>query len=64
MTAIGDVEVAPSDPEIVWIGTGEDFNARSSYYGNGIWKSTDAGETWDKYGAGRFPSYCRNYYSS
>ncbi|MDX1315195.1 MAG: glycosyl hydrolase, partial [Eudoraea sp.] len=43
---IGDVEVAPSDPDIVWIGTGEDFNARSSYYGNGIWKSTDAGETW------------------
>ncbi|HCC71094.1 MAG TPA: hypothetical protein DEQ09_08095, partial [Bacteroidales bacterium] len=50
VNAIGDVEVAPSDPEIVWIGTGEDFNARSSYYGNGIWKSTDAGETWENMG--------------
>ena len=43
---IGDVEVSSSNPEIVWVGTGEDFNARSSYYGNGIWKSEDAGETW------------------
>ena len=49
-TYIGDVEVAPSNPDIVWVGTGEDFNARSSYYGNGIWKSTDAGNhgrIWD-----------------
>ena len=51
-TSIGDVEVAPSDPDIVWIGTGEDFNARSSYAGNGIWKSTDAGETWEFKGLG------------
>lgn len=49
-TYIGDVEVAPSNPEIVWVGTGEDFNARSSYYGNGIWKSTDAGETFENMG--------------
>lgn len=49
-TYIGDVEVAPSDPDILWVGTGEDFNARSSYYGNGIWKSTDAGESWHNMG--------------
>src|SRR6056297_63455 len=48
--AIGDVELAPSDHDILWIGTGEDFNARSSYYGNGIWKSTDAGETFEHMG--------------
>ena len=48
--SIGDVELAPSDPDILWIGTGEDFNARSSYYGNGIWKSTDAGETFEHMG--------------
>jgi photosystem II stability/assembly factor-like uncharacterized protein len=51
-TSIGDVEVAPSNPDIVWIGTGEDFNARSSYAGNGIWKSVDAGETWEFKGLG------------
>ncbi len=49
-SSIGDVEVAPSDPNIVWVGTGEDFNARSSYYGNGIWKSLDAGNTWQHMG--------------
>jgi photosystem II stability/assembly factor-like uncharacterized protein len=48
--AIGDIAVAPSDPEVVWVGTGDTFNARSSYYGNGIWKSTDAGKTWKNMG--------------
>lgn len=48
--AIGDVELAPSNHDIVWVGTGEDFNARSSYYGNGIWKSTDGAETWQNMG--------------
>ncbi|MEE4214304.1 MAG: hypothetical protein V2I34_04510 [Bacteroidales bacterium] len=50
VNAIGDVELAPSDPDIVWIATGEDFNARSSYYGNGIWKSTDGGNSWKHMG--------------
>ncbi len=49
-TYIGDVEVAQSDPDILWVGTGDDFSARSSYYGNGIWKSTDAGESWQHMG--------------
>lgn len=45
VNAIGAIEVAPSDSNILWVGTGEDSYARSSYAGNGIWKSTDAGET-------------------
>ncbi|MEM8668968.1 MAG: hypothetical protein AAGG48_15715 [Planctomycetota bacterium] len=49
-TYIGDVEAAPSNPDIVWVGTGDVFNARSSYYGNGIWKSTDGGSTWTNMG--------------
>ena len=49
-TYIGDVEVAQTNPDIVWVGTGEPFNARSSYSGNGIWKSEDAGKTWTNMG--------------
>lgn len=43
--SIGAVEVSPSDPEIVWVGTGEASNARSTHAGTGIWKSTNGGET-------------------
>ncbi|MFQ6038858.1 MAG: WD40/YVTN/BNR-like repeat-containing protein, partial [Candidatus Aminicenantales bacterium] len=44
--SIGAVAVAPSNPEIVWVGTGEVANARSSYSGDGVYKSVDAGKTW------------------
>lgn len=48
--AIGDVAVAPSNPDVVWVGTGEVLMARSSYAGTGVFKSTDAGETWTNMG--------------
>ncbi len=48
--SIGDIAVAPSDPNIVWVGTGEANNSRSSYWGNGMYKSTDAGKTWKHMG--------------
>ena len=44
--SIGNIEVAPSDPNIVYLGTGEAMHARSSAHGNGMWKSSDAGKTW------------------
>lgn len=50
VNAIGAIEVAPSNPNIIWVGTGEDSYARSCYYGNGIYKSTDAGETFQHMG--------------
>ena len=50
VTAIGDITIAPSDADILWVGTGEDFNCRSSYYGNGVWKSYDAGKSWENMG--------------
>jgi len=43
---IGDVAVAPSAPDVVWVGTGEVLMARSSFAGTGVYKSTDAGRTW------------------
>lgn len=44
--SIGDVAVAPTDANIVYVGTGEAYCARSSHAGDGVYKSTDAGRTW------------------
>jgi photosystem II stability/assembly factor-like uncharacterized protein len=48
--SIGDVAVAPSNAEIVWVGTGES-NARNSVsWGDGVYKSVDGGKTWQNMG--------------
>jgi photosystem II stability/assembly factor-like uncharacterized protein len=44
--SIGDVTLAPSNPNIVWVGTGEPQNRQSSPWGMGVFKSMDAGRTW------------------
>src|SRR5438874_3326836 len=46
MMSIGDVAVAPSNGSIVWAGTGEANNRQSSSWGDGVYKSLDAGRTW------------------
>jgi photosystem II stability/assembly factor-like uncharacterized protein len=49
--AIGSLAVAPSDPKTVWAGTGEACAIRDSdMQGDGIYKSTDAGATWQNMG--------------
>ncbi len=47
---VGDLAVAPSDSNIVWVGTGEKNSLRSQYWGDGVYKSTDGGRTWTKMG--------------
>ena len=49
-TSIGDLAVAPSNPDIVWAGTGEANIFRASMAGCGIYKSTDGGQTWQHMG--------------
>src|SRR5262249_29410784 len=46
VSSIGALAVAPSDPNVVWAGTGESFIRSNISIGNGIYKSTDAGRTW------------------
>lgn len=48
--AIGAVAVAPTDPDVLWVGTGEVLMARSSYAGTGVFKSRDGGASWQPMG--------------
>jgi len=44
------VVVDPKDSNIVWLGTGENASQRSAHFGDGLYKSTDAGKTWKRVG--------------
>src|SRR6516225_369296 len=48
--SIGALAVAHSDPQIVWAGTGESFIRSNVSVGDGVWKSTDGGTTWNNVG--------------
>jgi hypothetical protein len=44
--SIGSIAIAPSNPNIIYVGTGEACNRQSSSFGTGVYKSTDGGTTW------------------
>ena len=48
--SIGYVTLDPKNPNVVWVGTGENNSQRSVAYGDGVYKSTDGGKTWANVG--------------
>ncbi len=50
--SIGAVRIDPSNPETVWIGTGESWTRNSTSVGTGVYKSVDGGDTWEFKGLG------------
>jgi len=48
--SIGAIAIDPSDPRVVWVGTGESWTRNSVSIGDGVYRSTDGGETWTNMG--------------
>ena len=48
--SIGTVTIDPSNPNVVWVGTGENNSQRSVGYGDGVYKSVDRGKSWKNVG--------------
>ncbi|MGB1104432.1 MAG: WD40/YVTN/BNR-like repeat-containing protein, partial [Crocinitomicaceae bacterium] len=48
--SIGCITIDPNQTSTVWVGTGENNNQRSVAYGDGVYKSTDAGQSWKNMG--------------
>jgi photosystem II stability/assembly factor-like uncharacterized protein len=48
--SIGAIAIAPSDSDVVWVGTGEANDRNSSDWGDGVYRSTDGGEHWQNVG--------------
>jgi photosystem II stability/assembly factor-like uncharacterized protein len=46
VASLGAVAVSQSNPNVVYLGSGEGNNSRSTYWGDGVYVSTDAGKTW------------------
>jgi len=44
--SMGAIALDPSNPDVVWVGTGEQNNVRSSSFGDGVYRSLDGGATW------------------
>ncbi len=51
--SIGCLAIAPSAPDILWVGTGENNSQRSVAYGDGVYKSVDGGRSWKNMGLKR-----------
>jgi photosystem II stability/assembly factor-like uncharacterized protein len=52
VSSVGAIAVAPSDPNVVWVGTGESKLREDLTYGTGVYRSTDGGDSWKHLGLG------------
>src|SRR5919109_1734097 len=50
LMSVGDVTISQSNPDLVWLGSGESNNRQSTSWGDGVYKSTDGGKTFTKMG--------------
>jgi photosystem II stability/assembly factor-like uncharacterized protein len=57
--SIGDIGIAPSNPDVVYVGTGEANNRQSSSFGDGVFKTTDGGQTFTNMGLRETQSIAR-----
>jgi len=48
--SIGDIAIHPTNPNIVYVGTGETNNRQTTSFGDGLYKTTDGGATWTHLG--------------
>ncbi len=48
--SVGDIALEPGNPDVVWVGTGESNSRNSVSFGDGVYKSTDGGKTWQHLG--------------
>jgi photosystem II stability/assembly factor-like uncharacterized protein len=48
--SVGDIALQPGNPDVVWVGTGEANPRNSVSFGDGVYKSTDGGKTWNHVG--------------
>ncbi|MFO0073507.1 MAG: WD40/YVTN/BNR-like repeat-containing protein, partial [Gemmatimonas sp.] len=46
LSSVGAITVAPSDPNVIWVGSGEGKPREDITYGTGVYRSTDGGESW------------------
>lgn len=51
--SIGDVALDPTNPEVVWVGTGENVSGRHVGWGDGVYRSRDGGRSWQQMGLER-----------
>ena len=50
VASIGEVAIAPSNENVIWVGTGEGDPRNSTSFGNGVYRSTNAGQSWTHVG--------------